>query len=375
MKKGFTLIELLAVIVILAIIALIASPIVIKLIEDSKQSSLERSAENIARTAENYYAQNLLNGIPVSAVSTNDLSFDGAKPEKGAVVFNNEGKSKLTIYDDGYCVTIDYDNTITTTKTTKDECKTNFTFYSTAGNVVYYDVIEGEYCNVTGKSMYHADNSKTGFNGVITGDSSTKTTDNQTSCLKFYTISEDTEGGKTLILDHNTKNKIRWVTPSEYDDPDTGDSTCEIYLCIDKGPVTALSQLGLDTAEWTAKTPTTYVDGVYGELSYEGYNARFLTQEEVFSITGVNKGTFDDNCWRSGTCSAGQNKYGWLFDNLEDCTNYGCNTSSTSNNLGYWLSTSPKPGNAGFRIKFTGSINGTNTHDESWYGVRPVIEI
>ena len=45
MKNGFTLIELLAVIVILAIIAIIAVPIVLNIINDSKESSLLRSAE------------------------------------------------------------------------------------------------------------------------------------------------------------------------------------------------------------------------------------------------------------------------------------------------------------------------------------------
>ena len=45
MKNGFTLIELLAVIVILAIIALIAVPVVLNIINDSKESSLLRSAE------------------------------------------------------------------------------------------------------------------------------------------------------------------------------------------------------------------------------------------------------------------------------------------------------------------------------------------
>ena len=43
--KGFTLIELLAVIVILAIIAVIAVPIVLKIINESKESSVLRSAE------------------------------------------------------------------------------------------------------------------------------------------------------------------------------------------------------------------------------------------------------------------------------------------------------------------------------------------
>ncbi len=46
--KGFTLIELLAVIVILAIIALIASPIILGIIQNARESSMARSVENFA---------------------------------------------------------------------------------------------------------------------------------------------------------------------------------------------------------------------------------------------------------------------------------------------------------------------------------------
>ncbi len=45
MKKGFTLIELLAVIVILAIISLIATPVVLSIINNARESSSLRSAE------------------------------------------------------------------------------------------------------------------------------------------------------------------------------------------------------------------------------------------------------------------------------------------------------------------------------------------
>ena len=45
MKKGFTLVELLAVIVILAIISLIAVPVVLGIIEDSKKNTTLSSAE------------------------------------------------------------------------------------------------------------------------------------------------------------------------------------------------------------------------------------------------------------------------------------------------------------------------------------------
>ena len=47
MKKGFTLIELLAVIIVLAIVALIATPIVLNVIEDSKKSAGESEANLI----------------------------------------------------------------------------------------------------------------------------------------------------------------------------------------------------------------------------------------------------------------------------------------------------------------------------------------
>ena len=55
-SKGFTLIELLAVIVILAIIALIATPIVLGIIEDSKQNTNRVSAQYIVDAVENAYS-------------------------------------------------------------------------------------------------------------------------------------------------------------------------------------------------------------------------------------------------------------------------------------------------------------------------------
>jgi len=62
MKKGFTLIELLAVIVILAIIALIATPIVLNIIEESKENSSLRSAEMYLNAVDYAIAQATLNG-------------------------------------------------------------------------------------------------------------------------------------------------------------------------------------------------------------------------------------------------------------------------------------------------------------------------
>lgn len=61
-QKGFTLIELLAVIVILAIIALIATPMVLKYIEQSRKGAAESDAYAAMKAAELYYADELLAG-------------------------------------------------------------------------------------------------------------------------------------------------------------------------------------------------------------------------------------------------------------------------------------------------------------------------
>ena len=69
MKKGFTLIELLAVIVILAIIALIATPIVLSIINDSKESATLRSAQ--------FY----LDGVEKQRTTSNTCTITGLKTD------------------------------------------------------------------------------------------------------------------------------------------------------------------------------------------------------------------------------------------------------------------------------------------------------
>ena len=62
MKKGFTLVELLAVVVLLAIVALIATPIIGNVIETSRESANQRSIEGYARAVEQKYYEE---GLPV----------------------------------------------------------------------------------------------------------------------------------------------------------------------------------------------------------------------------------------------------------------------------------------------------------------------
>ena len=114
-KKGFTLIELLAVIVVLAIIALIATPIVMNTIKNAKKGAAERSADNYIKQVETAVAESRIDGTkiangtyniqpdgnlcPASGCGENDknkitIDMSGTKPTSGTVTISNGGVSQ-----------------------------------------------------------------------------------------------------------------------------------------------------------------------------------------------------------------------------------------------------------------------------------------
>ena len=107
MKKGFTLIELLAVIVILAIIALIATPIILGIINDARHSAKERSAELVYTGVEYAYTTSLYKSTDGIAVSDPDLDDLIANLQVDNVKSStvNDDKTELTIVtnDDVTC--------------------------------------------------------------------------------------------------------------------------------------------------------------------------------------------------------------------------------------------------------------------------------
>ncbi|MBE6138194.1 MAG: prepilin-type N-terminal cleavage/methylation domain-containing protein [Firmicutes bacterium] len=117
-KKGFTLIELLAVIVVLAIIALIATPIVMNVISNAQKGAAERSADNYVKAVETLIATERLDGEPVEDgtytidengnIKSGDVELtvelNGTKPNGGSIeikdgqVVKNESSIKVGDY-------------------------------------------------------------------------------------------------------------------------------------------------------------------------------------------------------------------------------------------------------------------------------------
>lgn len=125
MKKenGFTLIELLAVIVILAVIALIATPIIMNVINDAKEGAFKDSAYGVIKAAELKVANSIMNGkAPIQTsfdLTTDDLNYKGTKPKAGMLTMNAKGQIFLEMNDGTWCAKKDYnDSDITITKKT-----------------------------------------------------------------------------------------------------------------------------------------------------------------------------------------------------------------------------------------------------------------
>ncbi len=108
-NKGFTLIELLAVIVILAIIALIATPIILGIINDSRTQAKKRSAE-LAYTGVEYAITSYMYNNNGKVPTTVDEIDDFFKVENVTLTLDNSTwKIKENGSNTELC-TVTYDN-------------------------------------------------------------------------------------------------------------------------------------------------------------------------------------------------------------------------------------------------------------------------
>ena len=124
-NKGFTLIELLAVIVILAIIALIATPIILDLIADAREQAKKRSAELVYTGVQYAYTSAIYDETNDTEIGNPDGTAIAGKFTVENATIDEDSTSEtgfsVTTSDKVYCtITVadsDYDVTVSCGKT------------------------------------------------------------------------------------------------------------------------------------------------------------------------------------------------------------------------------------------------------------------
>ena len=120
-KKGFTLIELLAVIVILAIIALIATPMIMGVIEKARKGAAIQSVNGLLEAGEQYQVESMMDGVRKTEIdlTSDTLDIKGSKPDSGELIYDSLGNMSIIAKYGKYCIEkkfLDEEPTIVTRK-------------------------------------------------------------------------------------------------------------------------------------------------------------------------------------------------------------------------------------------------------------------
>ena len=117
-NKGFTLIELLAVIIILAVIALIATPTILNVIDNARRKAFEETARGYYNATRYLYNELYLknerqdlnftfeDGQQVSSNSNYKLEVSGEIPKGGLVYLSQSGQVLVSIHNNKYCANV-----------------------------------------------------------------------------------------------------------------------------------------------------------------------------------------------------------------------------------------------------------------------------
>ncbi len=106
--KGFTLIELLAVVIILAVVALIATPIISDMLDEARVSSNMSQAKLLLDGAEKLYSTSQVSESNFDKFNGYSNVYDlitvsGKRPEHGKITITNEGQIDFAVYIDEEC--------------------------------------------------------------------------------------------------------------------------------------------------------------------------------------------------------------------------------------------------------------------------------
>ncbi len=143
LRKGFTLIELLAVIVILAVIALIATPRIMAAIEQARKEAFRNDVYGVVKAAERDYVKRLLDEEKVFVTyefedyvqtvnpsHVDDLNFTGSGPKNGVITVDEGGNIQFALHDDNWCGKLDENGEVILEDLSESSCEVGASSYT-----------------------------------------------------------------------------------------------------------------------------------------------------------------------------------------------------------------------------------------------------
>ena len=426
-KNGFTLIELMAVVLILAIIVTITTPLVFGYIEDSKKETAKVSAKEYLKAIEqnNMTAKIDKNSSIIESGDVEDINkqikIRGDKPTSGQVIIDNSTVNLAALCINDYLVSYTEED-----MKVGNKCNEINLF---GGNIVkpvekrtYKAIIYLDPENLMNKcdeKIYKENIEKFDTDIMLTGNVKSPT-GLKNGCMKWYLYNEN-EDNYLLLLDHNIGSEVTW----------NAEAGC------DKGTMTSVGpKIKELTDSWSSVLK---LNKKIDNYNYEDYKARLITANEVAEVVGAadentigwdsNKlHTFHDyeaswsytgildeyekkyideiivkrptpdvyySFWRDNENSKYNFESNWLFDHTsigcslvdyDDCvadeTAPGYWTSSTSHLLGnYNYGTNenplylPTPYPYEIWVVTSGWLDTSYLNHSATFGIRPVIEV
>ena len=363
-NNGFTLIELLAVIVILAIVALIATPLILGIINNVKEESNKRSIEMYAKAIEN-------------AVALNQLT----SSDKIIGTFNTQSEGKQLVQEGKTPVEIDYGGKVECdiVEIYEDggiylaECSVNdqlieYTYGAKQITVGKFDSV----CSIADDSTVQGYEAGSKYDCKVDPDKNEYT---------FYVLKTPEEGASTidLILESNINISGEMVIPGEIQDEGLIAWNSEEEQGENSyGPVTAMTYLYEATINWTNILPVNYIyndennkdggDGSYKYKLFESINGVAKINGIQFTGESLLRARIPIySCLEQTEVTAKNEINNFLYENLR---------TNDTGPLGYWtLSSESNNLDRAWALFYFGSVLGNSFSDYSLIGVRPVITL
>ncbi len=354
-KKGFTLIELLAVIVVLAIIALIATPIVMNTIKNAKKGAAERTADNYIKQVETTIAEKKLENNPLAdgaydidengnltgngLTESVTIDMNGTKPSGGTVKIKNS-----EVLQDGTKLVVgDYNVKYKNNKLTANEpykgvlCKAN----TTKATALVYNGGDDS----TNESSYTREEV-----GVLASEATSKYDVGVTYTCElgdgeqntFYVL--ETNGDNvSLIAAMNLGVPVAWITKEDYLAAGGTENDYGSLGNNNLGPITVNKILKERTSIWT---------------KLDEDQIKLPSGNQIATAGGDTKWT--ENNYTGTTLQTWLNSY----------------TKFTTGTLGYWTSSSVATDViSAWDMRYDNILHRDYVSNSSSYGIRPVITI